>query len=423
VAAPPGLFSGRVTDMRRLRIVSEFLHLLAVRAREDRLFQVAGSLTFTTLLALVPMITIALTVFSAFPVFAEFSQAIRNFVLSNLVPTSAGKVIAVYTEQFAQNAGRLTALGIVILGVAAFMMMLTIDHAFNTIWRVRRPRPLVGRLLIYWGAVTIGPLLVGVSLYVTSWVLSRSMGMMGESRSGTLLYSAVPAVLTSLAFSFLYRTVPNRPVAVRDALAGGILAGLLFEAAKAAFGAYIRQVPMYKLVYGAFASFPIFLIWIYISWMIILIGAVVAAALPYLHGGGVRMRKAPGSDFMDALRLLRLLYQAHMAGRVMKVMELRDGVRLPLEKCEELLEQLAAAGWAARAQGDGWVLARDVSEIRLADLYREFVFHAEPVHREHGKASLEGGVATLTAALHDDLSMTLKSVFQRDDGKRKAGTS
>jgi membrane protein len=170
---------------------------------------------------------------------------------------------------------------------------------------------------------------------------------------------------------------------------------------------------MYKLVYGAFASFPIFLLWIYISWMIILAGAVFTAALPYLKTGGVRVRKTPGGEFLDALRLMRLLYQAHLKGHVMSVGELRAGVRLQLEQCEALLERLAGAGWAARASGDRWVLARDVGEVRLAEIYREFVFKPEPVHEEHGEHSFEGRVASLTMGLHDELSITLEALFNR----------
>jgi membrane protein len=403
---------------RRFRIVSEFFHLLAVRAQEDRLFQVGGSLTFTTLLALVPLLTVALTVFSAFPVFAEFATAIRNFVLANLVPAAAGKVVTVYTEQFAQNAGKLTALGLAILTAAAVMTMLTVDHTFNRIWRVRRPRPLVNRLLIYWGVLTIGPLLIGVSLYVTSWVLTRSMGLMGPSQAVSAVYRAVPLALTVIAFSFLYRTIPNRPVAVRDALAGGVLAGLLFEAAKAAFGSYIRQVPMYKLVYGAFASIPIFLLWIYISWMIILVGAVFTAALPYLRGG-VRVRKALGSEFLDALHLLRLLHRAHADGRVHSTYELRAGVRLPMEQCESLLDRLAGAGWITRASGDGWVLARDAGEIRLAEVYRQFVFDPDTVRRDYAESSLESAVAKMAGSVHDDLSISLKALFARHKPARE----
>jgi membrane protein len=170
---------------------------------------------------------------------------------------------------------------------------------------------------------------------------------------------------------------------------------------------------MYKLVYGAFASFPIFLIWIYISWMIILLGAVFAAALPYLRTGGVRVRKALGSELLDALALMHLLYGAHGEGRVLRTNELRARVRLPQEQCEELLERLSRPGWVTRASGDGWVLARDAAEIRLADVYRQFVFDPDAVRREHAEASFEGMITTLATSVHDDLAITLKALFSR----------
>src|SRR6185436_15353699 len=217
-----------------IRAFVQFLHLLSVRLREDRLIQVAGSLTFTMLLSLVPLLTIALTVFSAFPGFAGLWTAIRSFILTNLVPTMAGKVVGVYMQQFAENAGRLTALGLVMIAVTAVMMMHTIEGTFNTIWRVRRMRPLISRVLIFWGVMTIGPLLIGASLSLTSWLVTESMGLMGDlQRADLILLKLIPAVLTSSAFALLYRTVPNRRVGTRDALVGGVFAGVLFEGMKA----------------------------------------------------------------------------------------------------------------------------------------------------------------------------------------------
>ena len=181
--------------------------------REDRLAQVSGSLTFTTLLALVPLLTVTLTVFSAFPVFAGFAGAIRNFILENLIPAASGRVITVYMQQFAENAGKLTTAGLAILGVAAVMMMLTIDRTFNTVWRVPKPRPLVSRLLIYWGALTVGPLLIGASLSLTSWIVTLSLELTRDiGWAGVVVLKMVPIMLTSAAFAFLYRTVPARGV-------------------------------------------------------------------------------------------------------------------------------------------------------------------------------------------------------------------
>ncbi len=177
-------FQDALPMRRQIRATFEFAIHLFARVREDRLAQVSGSLTFTTLLALVPLLTVTLTVFSAFPVFAGFAGAIRNFILENLIPAASGRVITVYMQQFAENAGKLTTAGLAILGVAAVMMMLTIDRTFNTVWRVPKPRPLVSRLLIYWGALTIGPLLIGASLSLTSWIVDTVAGAHAGHRLG-----------------------------------------------------------------------------------------------------------------------------------------------------------------------------------------------------------------------------------------------
>lgn len=396
---------------RFIRTPVEFVSHLIARVKEDRLLQVSGSLTFTTLLAVVPLVTVAVTLFTAFPVFSGLSGAIHSFVLANLVPDASSRGITGYMQQFADNAGKLTAVGLAILGGAAVMMMLTIDRTFNTVWRVRKPRPLVGRLLIYWGALTIGPLLIGASLSLTYWLVSWSLGLTRDiGWVGVVLLKVVPILLTCAALGFLYRTVPNRPVDLRDAITGGIAAGLLFEGMKAAFGAYIQRVPTYKLVYGAFASFPIFLLWVYFSWLIILVGAELTAALPYLRSGGVRRRNLPGSQFVDAVQLLRLLYEAHQKGEVKSTQQLRTALRLPVDECEALLERLAAAGWAARAANDRWVLARNVGEIRLAQVYHEFVFRSEGLQTS-SEGGFEGQLVRLTGRVQDDLSVTLERVF------------
>jgi membrane protein len=408
---------------RQLRAFADFLHWLQVRLREDRLLQVSGALTFTSLLALVPVVTIALTVFSAFPAFGGFWSVVRNFMLTHLVPAAASKLTGVYVQQFAENAGRLTALGMAMLGAAAIMMMLTIEHTFNRIWRVRLARPVVARVLIYWGVLTVGPLLLGASLSLTSWLITQSTGVIGKLRGPeAVLLKVVPLVLTCLTFAFLYRTVPYRRVQTTDAVVGGAVAGLLFELMKGLFGAYIKQVPTYKLVYGAFASFPIFLTWVYVSWLIVLIGAELTAAMPYLRTGGVRLRHLPGSHLLDAVRVLRLLYEAHNRGAVLTVGELRAALRMPWEECEALLERLAKLGWVVPAAGERWVLARDVSQIRLAEVYREFVFDAA-AHLRPGEEGYEAAVARLAADVQEDLSMTLESLFEeRGAGRGAAAT-
>jgi membrane protein len=250
------------------------------RFREDRLGQVASSLAFTTLLALVPLITIMLTVVSAFPMFEEWSIAFKRLLLTTLVPESAGKVISVYMLQFTSNANKLTAIGLVILAVTAISLMMTIEAAFNAIWRVQRHRPLTVRLTTYWAVMTAGPVVVGAGLSITSALTSLAVG----AASGVPLLAhgiseVVPLTLSVLSFAALYLTVPNRGVERAHALAGGVVAGVGFEVTRLGFAAYVKMFPTFKLVYGAFASLPLFLLSLYLTWWVVLLGAVVAAEL------------------------------------------------------------------------------------------------------------------------------------------------
>lgn len=242
--------------------------------------QIASSLTFTMLLAIVPILTVALTLISAFPVFRALMQNVERFLVRYMLPESAA-MLSGYAEQFAENAARLTTVGIAFVFVTAIIVMLTIDRAFNQIWRVPRLRGTAQRILIYWALLTVGPPLIGASLSVTYWLVGQSLGLVGGMPLATeVMLDVVPLLLTATAFTLAYITIPNRRVLVRDALTGGLLAAVAFEAMKRGFAFYVAQFPTYKLVYGAFAGVPIFLLWIYLSWLVVLIGAVTAAVMP-----------------------------------------------------------------------------------------------------------------------------------------------
>lgn len=398
----------------RLHPLPDFLAWLRTRLTEDRLLEVSGSLTFTTLLALVPVVTVALTVFAAFPAFADFWSVIRGFILANLVPASASRVMGLYVEQFAENAGRLTTLGLVVLSIAAIMMMHTIERTFNRIWRVRRARPWIARVLTYWAVLTIGPLLVGASLSLTSWLVAQSGSFVSGVHVDRMLLKILPWALTCLALAFLYRTVPNRAVHATDAFMGGVLAGTLFEGTKALFGVYVKQVPTFKLVYGTFASFPIFLTWIYLSWLVVLIGAELVAALPYIRHGGVRTRKWPGSIFLDVVRMLAQLHDAHAHGRAMRAPALRRALRISFEECELLLDRLLRLGWVAPTSREGWILARSAEAITLADVYSQFVFSAE-TDMHSAENDFERRVVMLAAAPMSNMAISLKSLFGQSE--------
>jgi membrane protein len=312
--------------LSKLAAFIQFVRAVVLRFDDDHCMQIAGSLTFTTLLALVPLASVALTFISAFPVLLDMNLALRQFVLENLMPESA-EAVGAYMEQFRINAGKLTAVGLAFLIVTAVMLLLTIEHAFNQIWRVHRERPYLQRAVIYWALLTIGPVLIGASLSLTSWLVSLSLGLVKDiPGAGVALLKTVPIVLTALALALLYFTMPNRRIALRDALIGGVFAGLVFEASKRGFAWYLTEFPTYKLMYGAFATVPIFLLWIYISWLIVILGAVVVAMLPERRTRSRHGRAAPGADFADALRILKVLWEAQRKGETVALARGQAGV-------------------------------------------------------------------------------------------------
>jgi len=355
-----------------------FLRFVAYRFADDHCAQVASSLTFTSLLSLIPLITVTVTVFAAFPVFTDLMTQIKIFMLTNMVPEVAGKVITVYMTEFSAKAAKLTMLGIAGLTITALLLMHTIDRAFNAIWRVRKPRTLFQRFLTYWTVLTIGPIILGASLSATYYLVSFSLGYVKHiPLLGPTTLKLVPVALMSLAFTLLYAAVPNRYVPWKHALAGGVFAGIMFELMKRTFTWYITSFPTYTLVYGAFATFPIFLLWIYFSWLVILLGAVLAAALSYWRGSTWQSTRAPGWQFEAALHLLQALAEAQRAGHSANLAWLRRHVDLGLEEMEALLDQLTQANFVRRTEKDAWLLSRAPQDISSADVFRLFVFDAE----------------------------------------------
>jgi membrane protein len=401
-----------------------FLRYMAERARQDRLKQVASSLTFTTLLSLVPLIAIAMASIAAFPAFEGLAVEFKIFLLTTMVPETAGKVITVYMEQFAAAAGRLTAAGTAFLAVTAMMLMLTIENAFNNIWRVTRPRPLVQRLLVYWAVLTLGPLLLGASISLTSWLVSSSLGLAREVPAlGELMLRVVPGILSALAFTLLFVAVPNRRVPWRHALMGGAAAAVGFEVMKRGFAVYVSSVPTHRLIYGAFASIPIFLLWIYLSWLVVLFGALLTASLSAPLSRR-RAQAVPGERVEQALHVLKALCESLRTAAVVNVPGLAHSLGLEQEEVEEILERLAGAGWVRKAAGEGWLLTRDPDQIRVADVFRLFAYR----HQPGGAVALpdervESLLSALDARAEAELAVSLRQLFSepRVAEARRAG--
>ncbi|HEX2649986.1 MAG TPA: YihY family inner membrane protein [Burkholderiales bacterium] len=380
-----------------------FLRAAWNRTYEDRCLQVAGDLTYTTLLAIVPLAAVTLAALSAFPVFAQWAGKVDDLIMRDLLPEAAGVAILAYLRQFAAQAAQLTALGLGLLVVTSLMLMMTIERAFNQIFRVSRARPIAQRLLIYWAVLTLGPILIGASVSMTSYLVSTSLGFArGLPIAGEALLRGVPVLLTCGAFTLLYLFVPNRHVRVRHALIGGFLAGLVFELMKRGFALYIAHFPTYTLIYGAFAVVPIFLVWLYFSWVTVMLGASITALLPGYRFSDPR-RSAPGRRFFSALEVLAELAAAQRRGGAVPLYLLARQAGLAPESCERLLERMAELGWVARLPAERWMLARDAGQLTVADVHRVFVFDpdslADMPERLAGSRIAEAHRALLSGAL------------------------
>ena len=325
------------------------------RFAEDRLGLTAGSLTFTTLVGLVPLMTVMLALFTAFPIFARFQTALERYLLQSLVPDGIAKPVLGALTQFAAKASQVGVLGLVVLLVAALALVFTIDRTLNAIWRVRKRRPLAQRVLVYWAALTLGPLLLGVSLSLTSYAISASRGLVDAMPGGiSVLLAALEFGLLASGLAGLYRYAPNTYVRWTHAWAGGLFAAVGFELAKRGLAWYVGLVPTYSVIYGAFATLPIFLLWIYISWVVVLLGAVIAAYAPSLAMRVARVPDTPGYRFALAVALLRELSRLRGAGQKgLSLAALAGAVHIDPLQVEPVLESLMTLDWVARLDEDG----------------------------------------------------------------------
>jgi membrane protein len=330
-------------------------HTLRQRFAEDRLGLTAGSLTFTTMVGLVPLMSVMLALFTAFPMFARFQQALERYLLQSLVPDGIAKQVLAALTQFAAKASQVGTVGLVVLLVAALALVFTIDRTLNAIWRVRKRRPLAQRVLVYWAALTLGPLLLGVSLSLTSYAISASRGLVETVPGGVrLLLSAIEFGLLASGLAGLYRFAPNTYVSWTHAWAGGLFAAVGFEIAKRGLAWYVGLVPTYSVIYGAFATLPIFLLWIYLSWVVVLLGAVIAAYAPSLAMRVARVPDTPGYRFALAVALLRELTRMRGAGQKgLSLAALAGAVHVDPLQVEPVLESLMALDWVARLDEDG----------------------------------------------------------------------
>ena len=413
-------------DLDTLKRLARFA---AQRISEDRIPQVAGSLTFTTMLSLVPLATVAFALFTAFPIFSSFQMSLQIFLADHLMPAQLNSQIFDYLNQFASKAKGLTTIGMIFLFVTAVMTMMTVESAFNVIWRVRKARPIAQRILVYWAIITLGPILIGVSLSISSYLFTRSMAVTAVQHIPSVIDWALTGAalpLTALAFTMLYVFLPNCRVEWRDAVIGGITAAIAFELAKRGFGYYVRRIPTYTAVYGAFAAVPLFLLWMYLCWFIALAGAMIASALPAIRIGQFHRPTFEGSDLFDSLELLARLSEARDAGKRGYTMpEISRMLRRDMDTTVRLLLKLEEIEWIARLQDDDtrpyFLLLANPAQITVERLFDLFVIdHAELEYQLELNSTRVDGPMLLAALENDKLKVTLAALLAARAAARAA---
>ena len=262
--------------MNILKHIQAFLIMLWSRINHDRLTTSSAELAYTTILALVPLTTVIFSLLSAFPMFDEVSQSLKQLIYSNLVPT-ASDTIQNYLEQFIANTKKMTFVGIIGLMVTSLLLINSINNALNRIWRTKRKRSFMYNLTMYWTILTLGPILAGSSVAISSYIFS--LKWLSNAASGDLLLSPLPFIISVVGFWLLYSIIPTESIPFKEAAIGALVAAILFEIGKRAFALYVTSFPTYQLIYGVVSSIPIMLVWIYCSWCIVLFGAEFAATL------------------------------------------------------------------------------------------------------------------------------------------------
>jgi membrane protein len=355
---------------------------LRERFREDRLGVTASSLTFTTLISLVPLFTVALAVFSAFPMFDRLQDTLQNWLVRSMVPENIARPVLEYLTQFASKAGQMGWTGALVFLVTALALILTIDRKLNDIWRVRRSRGLTQRVLVYWAVLTLGPLALALSLTFSTYLLGASRGATADLRGSTqFVVQLLQFGVVVGGIAALYRYVPNTFVRWSHAVLGGVFVATGFELGKKLLAWYLAEVPTYSVVYGTFATLPILLIWMYLAWVIVLLGAVVAAYLPSLLSGIARRGDTPGWNFQLALEVLgELRRSAGSERRGLSLNELALRLRVDPLQLEEATGHLQVMDWVGRLEEvDGrFVLLVEADRTPLAPLAERLLLARKP---------------------------------------------
>jgi len=402
----------RIRDRAR---AGTFARFLARRFLDDNLFQAAAALAYTTVFALVPLAMVVFGVLSAFPVFEQWSQELSTYIFSNFVPNAA-RSVETYLQQFSTSAKELTAAGVIALIISLLITLNSIEATFNNIWRVRSTRPMLTRFLVYWTVLTLGAMVAAASLAVSARFFQLPVFATEEGRVvQALSLSLVPVLIEFAAITAIYRVVPHRTVKLRYAAAGAVLATVLLELIKWALSQYLASFQGYQKVYGAVAFVPIFLIWIYLGWIAILLGASLASSIAAFRYQPAGMRLPPGYELYGLLRLIGRFDQARQQGRGLHSDQLQDLEPMLTDALlQQFLAQLADINLLRRDEKGEWLLARDLEAITLAELYEACQLRVPVAEARLPCQDDALGIAARTAL--DELRLPLRVVLKRRVG-------
>lgn len=418
----------QLADWRKFPgVARDFVALLWQEFKEDGCRETAAALTYTTLFAIVPLMTVTFTVLSALPQAQGQGQQIQDWLFSYVMP-SADVQIQQYLQGFAEQAAHLTSIGIIFLVVTSVLMLRTIEATMNRIWKVKTPRKGLTSLLMYWAVLTLGPICLGVGLAASSYVASMSLVRDTVQFFGIahLLLVLIPFLFSCFLLTLLYIVVPNCHVPIKKGLVGGVCAAVLFELAKAGFVLFIKNAPSYQLVYGAFAAVPLFLLWIFISWVIMLAGAELVRALVVFRETRQRV-----PQLQALLRLLEALWLRQRSGDLLKPAHIRRMlVAAGVERWDEFRNLLMDLGLMSRTDGGTYVLTRDLSQLTLTDLVRmlpwslDSQLHVDTPLNKPWETALQERIDKANGGVDSALDVPLASLFQEDNlpvvGKEEA---
>ncbi|WP_313645013.1 YihY family inner membrane protein [Stenotrophomonas sp.] len=361
------LWMERLRDRAR---VTTFARFLWKRFIDDRLFQAAGSLAYTTVFALVPLAIVVFGVLSAFPMFDRWSEALSDYVFSNFVP-SAARAAEGYLKQFSASAGQLTAAGFIALVASLLITLNSVEQTFNRIWRVASARPKLTRFLVYWTVLTLGAMLAAASLAVSAKVLSLPLFGTTEGRwLAEIGLRLTPVLIEFVCVMLIFRVVPHHVVKWRHAVPGALLSVVLLELVKWGMGLYLGSFQSYQKLYGTVAFVPILLLWIYLSWVAVLLGASLASSIAAFRYQPLALRLPQGCELYGLLRLIGRFREARVSGQSLdeeRILQLEPMLTDSL--LQQLLEIMEQINLLRRDEQGGWLLSRDLDGVSLDELY------------------------------------------------------